>query len=327
MRKVTIEDISRHTGLSRGTVSRALNNRADISEATKSRVLAACKELDYVRSAAARSLATGRHFAVGVLMNDMADAFTTAFLRGVLSVAEKADYAVHLLELTADPARLVEKLRSPTVDCLAIAARLSPENNAALAQNVGALRIGSSWPIEGLSSDVFMPDYEEAGRMIARRLAETGAEAPLFAARSQDPDAEIMKAAFEQAWAQRGARADTLSLDGDLSTATTLSAAIERADAIAASDDWIAARVMLECARLGRNVGADLPLVGCGAERIGLELRPALSTVDPGGEEIGRRSMETLLQRLQGERMDSPQTIRVAPRLIERESSAARRTP
>ena len=54
MRKVTIEDISRDTGLSRGTVSRALNDRPDISTRTKQRVLETCRKLNYVPSFAAR---------------------------------------------------------------------------------------------------------------------------------------------------------------------------------------------------------------------------------------------------------------------------------
>ncbi len=72
MARITIEDISRQTGLSRGTVSRALNDRPDISRQTKQRVLEACRKLNYLPSHAARSLATGRSFAVAVLVDTFA---------------------------------------------------------------------------------------------------------------------------------------------------------------------------------------------------------------------------------------------------------------
>ena len=91
MGKVTIEDISRSTGLSRGTVSRALNDRPDISAQTKQRVLEACLRLKYVPSHAARSLATGRRYAVAVLVDDLRTMFAgVVSSRGYQSCARRA---------------------------------------------------------------------------------------------------------------------------------------------------------------------------------------------------------------------------------------------
>ena len=53
---MTTEDIARHLGISRGTVSRALNNRSRISEETRRRVLDAVYELGYEPNLAARAL-------------------------------------------------------------------------------------------------------------------------------------------------------------------------------------------------------------------------------------------------------------------------------
>ncbi|RMF85876.1 MAG: LacI family transcriptional regulator, partial [Planctomycetota bacterium] len=88
MGKVTIEDISRETGLSRGTVSRALNDRPDISAKTKRRVLEACRKLNYVPSYAARSLATGRRYAIAVIINSLTDPYDAEFARGVIAQGE-----------------------------------------------------------------------------------------------------------------------------------------------------------------------------------------------------------------------------------------------
>ena len=58
---VTIGDVARLAGVGRGTVSRVLNERANVDPATRARVLAAIKELDYVPSPTARRLSLRPH--------------------------------------------------------------------------------------------------------------------------------------------------------------------------------------------------------------------------------------------------------------------------
>nr|WP_239007224.1 substrate-binding domain-containing protein [Burkholderia diffusa] len=54
-------------GLSRTTVSRALNGYDDVSEATRERVMKAARELGYVADPTARRLATGRADTIGIV--------------------------------------------------------------------------------------------------------------------------------------------------------------------------------------------------------------------------------------------------------------------
>ena len=65
----TIEDLARRLGVSRSTVSKALNDRADVSQATKARVLQAADELGYQPSAAARNLRRQRSDKIGLVVN------------------------------------------------------------------------------------------------------------------------------------------------------------------------------------------------------------------------------------------------------------------
>ena len=78
---------------------------------------------------------------------------------------------------------------------------------------------------------------------------------------------------------------------------------------------------MLLCMRMGRRPGEDLAVVGHGNEPVASAIRPTLTTVDFDCEEIGRRMMEVLLQRLGQKRTDAPQQTRIAPLLIERAST------
>src|SRR3954447_6167063 len=66
--KVTIKQLARLSGVSVGTVSRALNGYADVRPETRARIEQLARELDYTPAAAARSLKTQRSHVVGVFL-------------------------------------------------------------------------------------------------------------------------------------------------------------------------------------------------------------------------------------------------------------------
>jgi LacI family transcriptional regulator len=63
-----IHEVARRSGVSVSTVSRVFNGYADVSEATRQRVLATARELDYTPSAAARTLVRRRSELIGVIL-------------------------------------------------------------------------------------------------------------------------------------------------------------------------------------------------------------------------------------------------------------------
>jgi LacI family transcriptional regulator len=66
--RVTIRQLARISGVSIGTVSRALNGYSDVNPATRERIMRLARELDYTPAAAARSLVTQRSHLVGVFL-------------------------------------------------------------------------------------------------------------------------------------------------------------------------------------------------------------------------------------------------------------------
>src|SRR5262245_1014056 len=83
-RSVTLTDVSRRANVSAMTVSRVLNHAVSrggesaasisISDATRRRVLRAAQALGYRPNAAARTMATGRFFSVGLVLSSNAGA-------------------------------------------------------------------------------------------------------------------------------------------------------------------------------------------------------------------------------------------------------------
>jgi len=324
MQKVTIEDISRDTGLSRGTVSRALNDRPDISAQTKQRVLESCKKLNYVPSHAARSLATGRNYAVAALVDDLRSALTASFLRGVISRAEEARYAVHVLELGPDPQPERLLCLSPqridaTLNAVALDAALAKR----LRQILGNQLMTSCWPLEGVGCDVLTPDQTEAGRMATRFLLDHNCREVLYVHRPTTSASVERLAGFQEVCQAQGIDPEGATVTvSDEQGLEALVPRLERAEAVVATDDFLAVTVMLLGERVGRRPGQDLAVIGHGNEPVSSAIRPSLTTVDSDGEALGQRTMETVLQRLARERMDAPQQTRVAPLLVQRNSTA-----
>ena len=72
---VSMKDIARQCDVSVATVSKALNNRGDISRETKKRICQIAKEMGYLPNSSARALKTNHTYNLGVLFVDEADTF------------------------------------------------------------------------------------------------------------------------------------------------------------------------------------------------------------------------------------------------------------
>lgn len=67
---VTIKDISKKSGYSVTTVSKALNDYPDIAKTTKERIIGLCNEMGYVPNSSARSLKTTHSYTIGVVFEE-----------------------------------------------------------------------------------------------------------------------------------------------------------------------------------------------------------------------------------------------------------------
>jgi LacI family transcriptional regulator len=105
-RRVTIADVARRGGVSKGTVSRALNGYADVSATTRDRIVAVARELGYEPDAPARSLRTRRALLVAAYLGRCGDDASHPFFRPVLAGLSArlraAGYGLMVVEGTGD---------------------------------------------------------------------------------------------------------------------------------------------------------------------------------------------------------------------------------
>ncbi|MGC4937503.1 LacI family DNA-binding transcriptional regulator [Kribbella sp. DT2] len=101
MGRVTIKEIARRAGVSKGAVSYALNNQPGVSEATRARVLKVAEELEWMPNRAARQLSAARSETFGLVLARTAktlseEPFYMGFVGGVESVLGEKSYALAL---------------------------------------------------------------------------------------------------------------------------------------------------------------------------------------------------------------------------------------
>lgn len=100
-KKVTQEDIAKETGLSKYAVSRAIAGKSGTSDATRERVLDACKRLGYVRSQ--HTAGANQYIVLMIPKFDLIDpAFWMKVVQGVESAATKGGYVLHVKILRGD---------------------------------------------------------------------------------------------------------------------------------------------------------------------------------------------------------------------------------
>ncbi|MBQ0891371.1 LacI family DNA-binding transcriptional regulator [Streptomyces anthocyanicus] len=177
----TIADVAQRAGVSRTSVSFALNDRPGIAQETKKRILTAAAELGWTPSRPARALSLGKAGAFGLVLarepEDIgADLFFPAFIAGVeVVLGERGDgLMVHVT--TPDRERSVyERLAADRrVDGVLLTDLRHDDPRPALVHELGlpAVVVGQSEWSDGLTSVSLddRPAYVDA----LRRLAELG---------------------------------------------------------------------------------------------------------------------------------------------------------
>ena len=99
---MTIKDIARECGVGISTVSRVLNNRPDVSEEVRKKVLAAVEANGYIPNNSARDLVRSRSDAIGVLVRGTGNLFFSDMLKTISAEIDRYGYDMVLRFLRTD---------------------------------------------------------------------------------------------------------------------------------------------------------------------------------------------------------------------------------
>ncbi len=330
-RRVTIEDVARVAGVSRQTVSRAINDKGEISPATRKRVMDAVQTLGYRPSGVARGLATQRTQTVGLVVPDITNPFFPEVARGVQDVARSKDYSVFLCNTDESPQEELQTLHSlaaqPVDGILLFGSRIGDDDLAAFADHYRPLVVLNR-PLEHPGVSLVLVDNHQGAKLAVDHLAGRGHTAiGMLAGPVTSPSSHQRVEGFRRAMAARGLSvAEDLilpgppTIEGGYEAARRLLTESPQVTALFAYNDLIALGAIQACRDLGRRVPADCAIVGFDDIRLAGMVSPALTTVRVDKYDLGRRAMIRLLAMFDDPDATFP-PISVGVELVVRESA------
>ncbi|HEX4958923.1 MAG TPA: LacI family DNA-binding transcriptional regulator, partial [Lacibacter sp.] len=111
MSDTTLKKISQVLGISISTVSRALKNHPDISEATKKKVVELAETLEYEPNATAVNLRTKKTKLFGLMVPSVTNMFYDSFIAAIEEESRKIGYSLLILQNNEDAAAESDNLR------------------------------------------------------------------------------------------------------------------------------------------------------------------------------------------------------------------------
>lgn len=343
-----IQKVAALAGVSTATVSRALAGKSTVSAATRAKVEAAAKELGYVVSAAASSLASGRTRNVGVVVPFLTGWFYSAVLKGAHGALTDAGYDLTLYHLETDKLgtspddenprrrRLFEEflLRKRVDALIAVTLELTDDELAQL-HSVGKPLVGLGGPLHGVPT--LSIDNAAVARLATEHLITLGHRSIAHIGGNPALDLDFHLArhrreGYEGALASAGIdqnpllfrAADFTFAGGYLATKQVLGDPRVRPTAIFAASDEMAMGAIMAARDLGRGVPEDLSIVGIDGHDLAEFY--GLTTVDQFAEAQGRLAAETLLRELGNATQErAPKNVALPYELVVRRSTAVPR--
>ncbi|MCA4134104.1 LacI family DNA-binding transcriptional regulator [Arthrobacter sp. M4] len=307
MARATVQDVARTAGVSVGTVSRVLNGSPAVSEASKEKVTAAIRQLNYRPLASARDLRRDRTMRILALAKNLNSPVISEAFRGVGDAAALSGYVSLIAPTSGDLEReqqLVDMLRNGSVDGLVLFSPTMPDQEVeALAEQLSVVQvceITGSEAAFGVSIDDRQAAFDITRHLIAtgaRRLAMLGFQA----ARS----GRLRESGFRQALADAGlSPGQMLFVQGDFDfhagrrLTKKLLDTDTLPDAIFCGNDIVAAGCVREITDAGLRVPDDIAVAGFDDSVQAEMCVPELTTIRQPAYEMGRLAFDSLLERM-----------------------------
>src|SRR5437870_5366721 len=314
MHQTTMKRIAGELGVSITTVSKVLNNHDDISEATRTRVLAKVEELGYQPNAVARSLTLRRTHTLGIVIPDLMHSFFVEIIAGIEPVASVRGYGLLLCSSGEDPGKErseIEMLRGRQVDGVVLASAPAPGNTELLLQ---LTRLGTSLVMidrddhPTVKCHRVLTDDERVGQLATTHLLDGGRRAIAHIAGPAIVHAKRREKGWREALQARALRAADewlvgggfMESDGYRAMKRLLTVR-PRIDAVFAANDPSAIGAMKAIWEAGLRVPDDVAIVGVGDIALGDLLRVPLTTVGWSRRDQGRHAAALLLTGLDRE--------------------------
>jgi DNA-binding LacI/PurR family transcriptional regulator len=321
MKRPTITDVARAAGVSKGTVSYALNGRPGVSEQTRRRVLALAEEMGYRASSAARRLAGAPAHVVGLTLNREAELLGVEPFFIELIGGLEAELALHgyglMVQMAADQAAEAAIYRSwwseRRADGVLVCDVRRDDKRVAELQQLGMPAVVIGPPSASGSLVSLWSDDEAAAEESVRYLAALGHRRIARVAGIPDlAHTRIRTAAFTAICAELGIDdAITITTDyskeGGARATRELLSTSQRPTAVVYDNDVMAVAGLAVAAEIGLSVPSDLSVIAWDDSEICELVHPPLTALSRDITAYGTHAAQLLLAAIGGGQVSSLQ--------------------
>jgi LacI family transcriptional regulator len=322
--RVKMSDVARTAGVSVATVSKVVNGRWGVAQATMDRVQQVIEQLGYEASLGAQSLRSHRTNVLGILVAEF-EPFSTELLKGVSSAVAQTDYELLAYAAVAHGSmgwerRSLARLSGTLID----GAILVTPTVVEAKQGIHVVAID---PHTGPSGMPTVDSDNFAGAMLAtdyllrlghRRIGFIGGRPDLESAR-------LREAGFRKAMAEAKVGVDeALVRVGGYRTETAVGPAhellsrAERPTAVFAANDLSAIATVTAAHSLGLTVPEDLSVIGFDNVPESALASPPLTTIKQPLQQMGAEALRLLVDLIAGVERDTH--VRLPTELVVRSS-------
>lgn len=327
---VTLKSVAAHVGLSPGTVSAVLNDAPSakhIPKATRERIIAAARKLDYRPNFFAQSLRRQRTFTIGVMAHEIGDGYSSAIIAGIETSARSRDY-FFVTGVHRHDAQLFEKYSRLLLQRGAEGI-ITVDFNLAHALPVPAVAIPGHTQNEGVTNIVL--DHHHAAELALRHLAELGhKKIAILRGHPESADSQYRWTAVQEVAQEIGLELDPELVIQILSSDSSPSVGypygkqlLERKrpfTALFAYNDISAMGAIRAFQEAGLQVPRDVSVVGFDDIPAAAFHYPSLTTVRQPLRRMGELAVEMLVERIEGGQ-ELQREIAVQPEIVIREST------
>lgn len=313
MKYITLKMVAERAEVSVNTASRAINNKPDVNEETKKKVLKVAQELGYVRNATAVALRTRKTGTIGVVIADNRNPFYAEVLNGMEVAASGKNYHIILANTQRDYKKeeeAINLLLAKRVDGLLITPVQDRDDDIKnlIEANIPFVVVGRDF--ENIEVDAVYNDEIKGGFLATENLIKKGHKSiALINGFLHKSPAKGRLEGYKNALKKYGILFDDALVtvgdidvkDGYERTKQLLEKGLNFT-AIFAYNDMMAFGAMQAIREKGLRIPQDIGLVGYDDIPFCSLMNPALTTIRLKKQDLGTESVKLVLSRINGNR-------------------------
>jgi len=320
-KKITLKELAAILKVSVSTVSKALNDSYEISEATKKKVKTAAIKYNYSPNLLAQGLKTKRTKILGVVIPDMRAPFFIRVLRGIEKEANDQGYNILTCfsneSFTKEKATL-DMLSQGNVDGI-IMALCKESQEHGFYEHVNDL-ISKGIPVtlfdridDRIKCDKVVINDFESTYNATQVLIKAGAKNILFISPiSTTSIGKDRYRGYSYALSERknlSERVLHIEEYKDFSSDLEQILEDENVDAIIAANELTGISAINIATRLGRKVPEEISIIGFTNGLLSMNSNPPLTTISQHGKDIGKVATSKLIKRLKNDKLEYTTTV------------------